>query len=590
MRLALEGRIEHVPPTDVFAFVRQTRRTALVVFERPDQETRAFCLEGEPVWASSTKPQLQLESRLSSGGRVKLREIEACVAKHQTSVQRVPQALVAEGLFTEASMLDELRALAADVLKEATSWTAGSFLVYDRVPPPPFLPRLDPGLLNRQLIETLRLEVSEPGLQKEFQARRIRVAPRPAGHGYPLNLDEEATLGAIDGARGPGDLAAQTGLSELETLRDLHVLKALRLVDVIELPAEKAPGASGTGTKRVAPAKPAPPAAAATAASPPSAPAAPGAAGKAASAQRAATPAAGARPGSEDPTARPGTVEPLAPPRRTSAVEATTNKFKAEPPASETASAAPGPPAATPPQPPSQPPPRPLTSVSPHDEKTHMLSAEETRAAANAPRPASATRATGAHSRSGPSATATPVAPPPPPSAAQAPPASRQISAHSPSPDPRPAPPAAAPAAAASAALAPPAEPSPVEAMTAAAGDDITAELPQMKAEDLAPKPQEPRRIERRLEYTIEDQATTFEVRGELVTLGRHPKNDVTVQDARVSSFHCKLERDGAEFAIVDLKSRNGTFVNNARIERVRLKSGDEIRLGGTKIKYIVEK
>jgi pSer/pThr/pTyr-binding forkhead associated (FHA) protein len=36
----------------------------------------------------------------------------------------------------------------------------------------------------------------------------------------------------------------------------------------------------------------------------------------------------------------------------------------------------------------------------------------------------------------------------------------------------------------------------------------------------------------------------------------------------------------GASFVLEDLKSANGTYVNNARVERVKLKPGDVVRFG----------
>lgn len=483
MRLALEGRLENVPVADVLSFVRHTRRTALVVFERPDQETRTFCAEGDPVWAVSSRPQLQLESRLSSQGRLKLREIEASLMKHQTGTPRIPQALVADGLYTPEGMLGEMRALATDVLKDATTWNAGTFIVYDHVQPPPFIPRLDGGTWSRLLVETLRTELDEAAMLKEFQSKKLRIAPRRKGFAYSLNSDENVTLGSIDGARGAAEIAAEGGQTEGQAARNLHVLRALRLAEFIEIhaPAEKTPTAA---TRRPPTPKPGSgPSAPASAPAPPPAP------------------------------------ERARPPRQ--APEAVTNKFH---PVDARAQAGAG------------------------EEKTHLLSAEETRAAVSGPPPAP--RPQKADTR--------PVAPvaPPPLQTVQAPP-----------------PPL-------------PAKTEPPPRLPASTKDDPTAELPTMRREE----PKEPRRVRRSLEYSLEDKPYSFELRGEVVTVGRHPKNDLTVQDARVSSFHCKLERDGAEFSVIDLKSRNGTFVNSSRVERMRLKAGDEIRLGGLRLRYIVEK
>jgi hypothetical protein len=64
-------------------------------------------------------------------------------------------------------------------------------------------------------------------------------------------------------------------------------------------------------------------------------------------------------------------------------------------------------------------------------------------------------------------------------------------------------------------------------------------------------------------------------------TVGRSPENDVVVEDGYVSRRHCALlvhVHKGCE--VHDTASKNGTYVNGARIEGPRpLHSGDEIRM-----------
>jgi len=69
--------------------------------------------------------------------------------------------------------------------------------------------------------------------------------------------------------------------------------------------------------------------------------------------------------------------------------------------------------------------------------------------------------------------------------------------------------------------------------------------------------------------------------------IGRHPRNDLVLKDPRISSFHCRVEMEGDKFVILDLKSRNGTLLNSARIDRAVLKNNDQIQLGSTKVSYI---
>ncbi len=67
--------------------------------------------------------------------------------------------------------------------------------------------------------------------------------------------------------------------------------------------------------------------------------------------------------------------------------------------------------------------------------------------------------------------------------------------------------------------------------------------------------------------------------------LGRGAQCDVVVEDIASSRRHARLTLGGAVGAVLieDLKSRNGTFVNDSRIERrVHLEGGNRIRIGAT--------
>jgi general secretion pathway protein E len=73
------------------------------------------------------------------------------------------------------------------------------------------------------------------------------------------------------------------------------------------------------------------------------------------------------------------------------------------------------------------------------------------------------------------------------------------------------------------------------------------------------------------------------------VTIGRDPKNSLVIKDDRLSRFHCVIERDGEAFRVRDLKSRNGTTLNDRRVEEARLNSGDWLKLGRIRIHFTME-
>jgi hypothetical protein len=64
--------------------------------------------------------------------------------------------------------------------------------------------------------------------------------------------------------------------------------------------------------------------------------------------------------------------------------------------------------------------------------------------------------------------------------------------------------------------------------------------------------------------------------------IGRNEDNDVTITDGRVSRHHARIVADGDGFAIEDLQSSNGTFVDGAQVQRARLHAGASIVVGET--------
>lgn len=63
-------------------------------------------------------------------------------------------------------------------------------------------------------------------------------------------------------------------------------------------------------------------------------------------------------------------------------------------------------------------------------------------------------------------------------------------------------------------------------------------------------------------------------------TIGRAPGNDVVLENLLVSGHHARIDQAGGEYIITDLQSKNGTYVNGARVSSVKLKHGDQILVG----------
>ena len=78
-----------------------------------------------------------------------------------------------------------------------------------------------------------------------------------------------------------------------------------------------------------------------------------------------------------------------------------------------------------------------------------------------------------------------------------------------------------------------------------------------------------------------DDEPVTFRIRsGSVKTVGRAPRADFIVDAPLVSRLHCQLTAMDDALQVEDLKSTNGTFVNDKRVERASLVSGDRLRLG----------
>lgn len=73
---------------------------------------------------------------------------------------------------------------------------------------------------------------------------------------------------------------------------------------------------------------------------------------------------------------------------------------------------------------------------------------------------------------------------------------------------------------------------------------------------------------------------------GQTLTIGRLHDNAIVIDQPAVSSHHACIFRDGATFVLEDLQSTNGTYVNDRRISRCRLKQDDVIVIGTERLTF----
>ena len=85
------------------------------------------------------------------------------------------------------------------------------------------------------------------------------------------------------------------------------------------------------------------------------------------------------------------------------------------------------------------------------------------------------------------------------------------------------------------------------------------------------------------------DAGLTVDISAKRSNLGRRDTNELPLNDVNISRLHAYIEFEHGRHVLYDAKSLNGTYVNQHRISRKQLNSGDIIRLGNTVILYEVK-
>ena len=73
----------------------------------------------------------------------------------------------------------------------------------------------------------------------------------------------------------------------------------------------------------------------------------------------------------------------------------------------------------------------------------------------------------------------------------------------------------------------------------------------------------------------------------DVVTMGRHPKSDIFLDDITVSRRHAEVRREGSRYWVRDVGSLNGTYVNRERADDRELLEGDELQIGKFKLVFV---
>jgi transcriptional regulator with GAF, ATPase, and Fis domain len=81
---------------------------------------------------------------------------------------------------------------------------------------------------------------------------------------------------------------------------------------------------------------------------------------------------------------------------------------------------------------------------------------------------------------------------------------------------------------------------------------------------------------------------TVFDLIGEEISIGRDASNQVSLKDKSVSRRHSIIRIEQANFKLVDLQSRNGTFLDGVPVNEQALEHGSVIRIGDTFLLFLL--
>ncbi len=105
--------------------------------------------------------------------------------------------------------------------------------------------------------------------------------------------------------------------------------------------------------------------------------------------------------------------------------------------------------------------------------------------------------------------------------------------------------------------------------------------LPQQRSQGAGPVA--------KIVYRSPDGLETDFVLDPINRVGRHPRNNIRLNDREISKEHAIIELRGNDWFLKDLGSSNGSFVNSRRIREAKLKHGDDLQLGSMRLAFEVQ-
>jgi hypothetical protein len=253
----LEGSLGRFEVPDLLSFLGTGGRTGVLVFERPDRESKVFLREGRPVFATSTGEELRFGSMLVRLGKVRAEVLERALKRQPGG--RIGQVLLSEKILTEQELAAFLKVQVSEVIFDAFGWNEGAFSFFDEVPPPATVVTLEMDLLNliiegmRRLDDPARAEAAFPDRDRAVEAL---VNPERLKQSAVLTDEEWRLFFLLDGRRSVSEICRLMGTSDdRPTLQILSRLRAARFVGLVASrgapPAGAAPKSQPAGTQKL---------------------------------------------------------------------------------------------------------------------------------------------------------------------------------------------------------------------------------------------------------------------------------------------------------------------------------------------------
>lgn len=85
---------------------------------------------------------------------------------------------------------------------------------------------------------------------------------------------------------------------------------------------------------------------------------------------------------------------------------------------------------------------------------------------------------------------------------------------------------------------------------------------------------------------TLKETQAVFPLQDHEYLIGRTTSSQICLSDPGVSSIHARIYRGPQGYVLEDMNSRNGTYVNETRIEQKVLAENDTIRVGSSELVY----